>query len=235
MRASYPARGALTLAVSLAVVLAAGCGSSSSSGGGVASKSPVQIVQAAKVAASSAVSTHVTGSIVSDGKPISLDMELFAGKGGKGKVTLEGLSVRLIAIGDEIYVNGSAPFYKRLADGAAARLLQGKWLKVPTDSGDFGSFAKLTNLDEFVGSTLASHGELSSAGRSTIDGVPAVGVTDRTRQGTLYVAATGTPYPLEIVRRGANGGTLSFGDWNKPVTLTPPAHWININRLKDGG
>lgn len=234
MRVSIHARGAAPLAAAIAAVLLAGCGSSGTSSNGLASKTPAQIVQAAKVAAAGAVSAHVTGSIVSAGKPISLDMELVAGKGGKGTIALQGLTVDLIDIGNEVYLNGSNAFYSHLANSAAARLLQGKWLKVPADSGDFASFASLANLGELIDSALAAHGALRSAPSATVEGQPAVGVTDGSRDGTLYVAATGTPYPLELVKSGANGGTVKFSHWNKPVTLNPPADWININQLRNG-
>ena len=233
MRVWTPSRLAALIAATFAVVLS-GCGSSSPSGNGLASKTPTQIIEAAKVAAAGAVSAHVVGSIVSEGKPISIDMELVAGKGGKGKITLEGLDVQLIDVDKAVYINGSQAFYSHLAGTAAARLLQGKWLKAPSNSGNFASFSSLTSLDKLVGSTLAAHGKLAPAGKSTVEGQPVVGITDDSKEGTLYVASTGTPYPLEIVKGGHDGGKVVFNRWNKPVTLAPPANAINIDQLKSG-
>jgi hypothetical protein len=231
-------RAALLSVAAFALLLLAGCGSSSSAsstpGNGVSAKTPDQIVEAAKAAAAAAVSAHVAGSIVSEGKPISIDMELLAGKGGKGEIKLEGLSVQIVEVDKAVYMNGSEAFYAHLAGTEAAKLLQGKWLKAPTSSGDFASFSSLTDLKKLVGGTLAAHGKLKAAGSATVEGQPAVGVTDSGAEGTLYVASTGTPYPLEIVKHGASGGKVVFNRWNKPVTLTPPANWININRLKSG-
>jgi hypothetical protein len=221
-------------ASALAVALLGGCGSSSSSGNGVASKSPTEIVAAAKTAAAGAATAHVSGSIVDEGKPISLDMELVAGKGGKGKISLEGLSIDLIQVDNAVYINGSTAFYRHVAGPAAAQLLQGKWLKAPASSGNFSSLASLTSLGKLIGTTLASHGTLSSAGTKTIAGQKAVGVSDVSKGGTLYVAATGDPYPLEIVKTGASGGKIVFDRWNKAVTLTAPANAININQLQSG-
>jgi hypothetical protein len=221
-------------ASALAVALFGGCGSSSSSGNGVASKSPTEIVAAAKTAAAGAATAHVSGSLVDEGKPISLDMELVAGKGGKGKISIEGLSIELIQVNDAVYINGSAAFYRQLAGPAAAQQLQGKWLKAPAGSGNFSSLASLTSLGKLIGTTLASHGTLSSAGTKTIAGQRAVGVSDVSKGGTLYVAGTGYPYPLEIVKVGAGGGKIVFDRWNKAVTLTAPANAININQLQSG-
>jgi hypothetical protein len=219
--------------LAIAAPLLAGCGSSSS-GNGVSSKTPTQIVEAAKVASAAAVSAHVAGSIVSGGKPISLDMELVAGKGGKGRITVEGLSVQLIEVDKAVYINGSTAFYTHLAGAAAATLLQGKWLKAPASNANFASFSQLTDLGKLIGSTLAAHGTLKSAGTTTIAGQKVVGVTDSAKGGTLYVATSGQPYPIELVKTGADGGKIVFDRWNKPVTLKAPATSVNINQLQSG-
>lgn len=234
--ASLPA----SLLVLLAVFLA-GCGSSSSSSAvnGLASKTPAQILAAAKAAATGAASVHVAGSIVSEGKPISIDMELVGRNEGKGSVTLEGLGIRLIDVDRAVFVKGSTAFYTRFAGAKAARLLQGKWLEGSADRGPLASLAPLADLDRVIDSTLADHGTLSHAGVTTIRGKQAVGVTDATKDGTLYVAGTGVPYPLEIVKSaaqaGARAGKIVFDKWNKPVSLAAPANSISIDRLTSTG
>jgi hypothetical protein len=215
-------------------LLAAGCGGSGSSGNGLSSKSPDEVVQAAKKAASGAASVHVSGSIIDEGKPISLDMELLAGKGAKGRLSLEGLGIEVVEIERAFYLKGSTAFYTHIAGPTAARLLQGKWLKAPASGGNFSSLAQLTDMRTLVDSTLASHGKLERAAGTTVRGTPTVGVTDTTRGGTLYVAATGTPYPLEITKSGGNSGNIVFDRWNEPVELVAPANAININQLQNG-
>ncbi len=233
MRSLSLIRPALGLVLSAALL--AGCGSSSSSSGNsLASKSPEQIVAAAKAASQNAATVHISGSVVDEGKPISLSMDLVANKGAKGHLTLEGNGIEIVEVEKAFYINGSAAFYTHLAGAAAAQLLQGKWLKAPASGGDFASFAELTNLSKLLNSVLASHGTLKSAGTTTINGQKAVGVTDTQKGGTLYVAATGTAYPLQISRGGGSGGTIVFDKWNQPVTLTAPANAININQLQSG-
>jgi len=221
----------------LSAALLAGCGSSSSStssGNGLASKSPEQIIAAAKAASEGAATVHISGSVIAEGKPISLDMELVAGQGAKGHLTLEGNGLNVIEVGHAFYINGSTAFYTHIAGAAAAQLLQGKWLKASTSGKEFASFAQLTNLGKLLASSLGSHGKLKSAGTATIDGQPAVGVTDTQEGGTLYVAATGTPYPLQISKGGGGSGTITLDRWNQPVTLTAPPNPININQLQSG-
>jgi hypothetical protein len=229
---------ALLTGLALSAGLLAGCGGSSSSSspssGGVASESPDEIVAAAKQAATGASTVHVAGSIISEGKPISLDMELVANDGGKGTITVEGLKVALVQVRRSVYIKGGADFYRRLAGNAPARLLQGKWLKAPTSSSEFASLSSLTDLAKLIDATLAAHGTLTSAPAAEIDGRQAVGVTASGKSGTLYVAATGRPYPLEIVKKGKDAGKITFDRWDESVKLVAPAGAIDVNQLHSG-
>lgn len=197
----------------------------------MAARAPAQIVAAARAAAMGAATVHVSGSIVQEGKPISLDMELESKQGGKGTIALEGLAIRIIQINGTVYINGSDAFYRRVAGAAAARLLRGKWLKARASDGNFSSLAALTDLDKLVGTTLEAHGTLARAGTRTVNGQAAVGVSDETKGGTLYVASTGRAYPLEIVKDGS-GGKIVFDRWNKAITLAAPVDAVNINQLQ---
>jgi len=221
------------LALALLAVLLAGCGSSASQGNGVASKTPVQILAAARSAAVGAASVHVAGSIVSEGKPISLDMELVGSSGGKGRLTLGGLGIELIDVDRSVYVKGSPSFYTRFAGPAAARLLRGKWLKGSAKQGPLAPFAQLADLGNLIDITLDDHGTLSRGPATTIDGQKAIGVSDAAHDGTLYASTVGAPYPLEIAKPGA--GRIVFDRWNKPVTLAVPTNAINIKQLHSVG
>jgi hypothetical protein len=224
----------LVLAFSLAIVSGAidGCGGGSSSGNGIADKSPTQILAATKKVSDAAKSVHVSGSLVSGGTPISIDVDLIAGKGGRGKLSQNGLAFELIEVANTVYIKGSSAFYKKIGGSAAAQLLQGKWLKAPASSSGFASIGQLTNLRQLVDQTLADHGTLSKSGTTTIGGQKVVGVTEKGKGGTLYIAATGKPYPVQISRNGAGTGTISFDRWNEAVTLAAPANAIDIAQLQ---
>jgi hypothetical protein len=215
----------------LVVATLAGCGSSASVGNGLAEEAPARIVALAKSAAASAASVHVAGSIVSEGKPISLDMELLAQQGGKGQVALDGLSFRLVEVDRAVYVKGGTGFYSRFAGPTAARVLAGRWLKGAAATGALSPLASLADLGTLLDSTLAGHGALTRGTDARVGGRPALAVTDAVAGGTLYVAATGVPYPLEIVKRGARGGRIVFDRWNQPVSLAVPSDAINIKQL----
>jgi hypothetical protein len=220
--------------LSLVVALAAltGCGGSSS-GNGVASKSPAEIIAAARTAADGASAVHVSGSTVTAGTPITLDLSLVAGKGGKGQIAESGLSFELIELEGTIYIKGSSAFYKHFAGAAAAQLLQGKWLKAPATSASFAGLSSLTELHKLLDAALASSDKaLVKTGTSTVKGQAVVGVKDTAHGETIYVATAGKPYPVAATKSGTGGGTIAFAEWDKPVTLTAPANAVDIEQLQ---
>lgn len=223
-----PALGIALLGPSLA-----GCGGGSSSGNGVASKAPAEIVAAAKGAADTAASVHVSGAIT-EGSPLSLDLRLLAGKGGRGRITQNGISFELITLGGTVYIKGSPAFYRRIGGPAAAQLFQGKWLKAPASSGEFASITSLTDLRKLMDTTLTSHGKLTKGSTTTVNGQKAVTVNDTEKGGILYVATTGKPFPLQIAKSGSGGGRIVFDGWNRAVTVSPPPNAINITQLRAG-
>jgi hypothetical protein len=222
-------------ALLILALLAAGCGSSSPSGNGVEAKSANEILEATKLAASEASSVHIVGSIDSEGKPITLDMELLAGKGGQGKIGQEGFTINLIQTEGSVYINGSAAFYRHVGGTAAAQLLQGRWLKAPSNSGELASLASLTNLSKLIDAALANHGTLSKGAKATIEGQPAIAINDTAKGGTLYVATTGKAFPLEIAKNGKESGKVLLNHWDQTVTLKPPEGAIDISKLQNGG
>ena len=198
---------------------------------GIASKSANGIVAAALAAIDNAKSAHISGTVVSGGSAISLDLDLVSGKGGRGQMSEGGLSFQIEVVSNEVYINGSPAFWRHFGGEAAAELFQGKWLKAPA-SGQFASLAQLNNLHELLGTVLSTHGALVTGPTSTVDGQSAASVHDTTKDATLYVAATGTPYPLEIVKSGSQGGRLTFSRFNESVPLTPPPNAIDISQFK---
>lgn len=222
--------------LAIAAAAFAGCGSagSGSSGNGVASKSPTEIVASAKAAADTASSVHVSGSLKSEGSPLTLDLDLVSGKGGRGKITSKGLSFELIVLGTSVYISGSPEFYRHFAGASAAQLLQGKWLKAPASSSEFASLSSLTDLRKLLDAGLASHGTLAKGAVTTIEGQKVQAVKDTTKGGTLYVASTGKAYPIQIAKTGSESGKIGFSRWNVPVRIAAPANAVDIAKLKSG-
>jgi hypothetical protein len=226
-------RARAMLGVALLAVTLASCGSSSS-GNGIASKTPAEIVAATEAVAGAASSVHVAGSIASPKTPITLDLYLNAARGGRGQLAENGLAFELIQLRGVVYIKGSPAFYRHIGGATTAQLLEGKWLKAPTSDAEFASLGSLTDLHSLVEKTLANHGTLAKGRISTVDRHQAVAVTDTVKGGTLYVAATGPPYPIEVTQGGVNGGKITFDRWNQPVTVLAPANAIDIAQLRSG-
>lgn len=223
------------LLLTLATVALAGCGGGSSSGNGVSAKSASEILAASKAAAADASSAHVAGSLASGATPITLDLDLVSGRGGRGEVSEGGLSFELIVVDDTVYIKGSPAFYSHFGGGAAAALFQGKWLRASASSGELASLASLTNFGRLLEQTLSSGGSLVKGAGMTVAGQPAIELRGSSGNGSLYVATTGRPYPIEIVRHGSETGHISFSDWNVHVSLAAPAGAIDLSQLQHGG
>jgi hypothetical protein len=225
---------ALVLSLVLAGVLFAGCGSSSKSAksNGEESKPAAKVLADAKTAATSASSAHVSGSIQSEGTPITLDLSTARGKGAKGSMSTSGLKFDLVRIGDTLYIRGSDEFLKHFAGGDVAQLLHDKWLKASATHGRLKSLAPLTSLGALFAGVSAQHGKLVNDGKSTYKGADVIVIRDTSDNSKLYVAATGKPYPVAIVGgKKGESGTITFDDWNKSVPLSAPDGAIDISQF----
>lgn len=227
-----PRLGAVLAVGSIAL---AGCGGSKDSGNSIESKSAQDIVKESQRVADSATSVHVSGRLQDEGKPITLDLNLVAGKGARGEISEGGISFKLILAGDTAYISGSPSFYRSLGGAAAAQLFDGKWLKASATSGDFASFAQLGDMRKLIDSTLGGHTSLQKGSASTVGSQKAIAITDKTKGGTLYVATTGQPFPLQISKTGAESGKITFDDWNKPIAISAPANAVDLSELKSAG
>jgi hypothetical protein len=215
----------------LLAVLAAGCGGGSSSNG-VAAKSASQILADAKAAARKASSVHYHGSITESGTPLAVDIRISGSAGGTGSMTIQGSKVEVIRVGDKAYLKGSQAFYTQVAGAAAAALLKGKWLMGSATSGDLASLAALTDMTQLFDQALKPDGTISKGKETTIDGQKVIGLTS-SNGGTLYIATTGEPYPVEIEQgKGSSTGTIHFDEWNKKVEVKAPADAVDISKLK---
>src|SRR5215471_18780978 len=204
-------RGFFVSMVLVAVLFVAGCGGSGGGGNStatqssdLASKPATAVVAAASKAADSASSVHVSGSGTDSGKSISLDLTLAKGKGASGSISLNGASFDLILLGHTAYIKAGPAFWKKYGGPpAVAQLLENKWLKFSPNNKQLGPLTKIASPQSFFG-LLKNHGKLANKGETTFKGQSVVAIDDTTQGGTLYVAATGTPYPAGLVPGGGS-------------------------------
>ncbi len=225
------ARTSFAFALGVAATVAlAGCGGSSSAG--ITSKSPAEIVAASQAAAARATSVQV--SIRASQGPLSLTTDLaLAGDGGRAKLSFLNLDYEVIRIGRTLYVKGNRTFDRRLERRAGVHVPQGVWLKASAATGTLAGYADLTELRSQLGRLLRSSGPLTKGATTTIDGQHTVELrqTARLFTGSLYIAAEGEPYPIEIVKHGRETGQTTFSGWNRPISLSAPAGAVELSKL----
>jgi hypothetical protein len=213
-----------------ALWLAAGSNAAGSGGApSVASlKTPAQILAAAVQAVDGATSVHIVAAGTSGGRPLRFDLKLVAARGGEGTVTENGLTFQMVRIGTKAYFEAGATFWKKFAGSVGPQLFDGKWIEASATSGQLASLTPLTSLRTFITGVLKSHGTLAVGKSATVGGRSAIALNDTTEGGTLYIAASGTPYPLEITSSGRAGGTVKFESWNQRFSLAPPKNPLNF-------
>jgi hypothetical protein len=233
-RASFP----IVLAAIAAVAISAcgGSGGSSSSGNGVASKSPDQILSAAVGAARNAQSVHVAGTVHNGGQTIAIDLSITSAHGTSGSIAEGNASFKLIEAGGAFYIQPNARFLNEFTHSSAAvQLLRGKWLKGSPSDPSFQSFAQLTSIKSLMGSLTQNHGTLSKGSTTTINGAKAIALHS-SKGGTMYVATTGKPYPLQVSKgSGSTVGKVTFTDWNKQFSISAPSNSVDLSKLQSGG
>jgi len=213
-----------------ATAILAGCGGGGSSSNGEASKSASAILADAKQAALAAGSARVTGTIHDSGQTIGLDLRITT-KGGGGTMTLQGSKLDIVRVGQNVYIRAPSSFYEKVGAGkAAGQLLNGRWLKAPASTADFAQLASLTDMNAFVTQALKPDGTVSKGGETTIDGQKAIQLKS-SKGGSLYVAETGKPYPIEFKGGGGSSGTLTLTDWGSVTAPVAPKNAVDIGAL----
>lgn len=195
-------------------------------GNGIESKSVDEIATEVRAAVASASSVHMTGT-TSEGAIVAT----IAKAGADVRITMPGTgAVQVRAVGSAYYMKADKTFWASQVNPAAAAMLAGKWVKVPTSAA--ASFKSFLNLGDVSKDSFTPTGTVTKGAPTTVAGQPALPLTDS--DGTLYVALAGKPYPLKIVNtKGDTTGTIVFSRWNAAVTIPPPpaAQVVDITKL----
>lgn len=230
-------RLARLVAVAALAIATAACGSGSSSNG-LASKSADDIQSAMVDALKSAKSVHLKGDMTQDGERIEMDLQLTSTGEASGTITSEGQAISIIRVDGDFYMKADGSAWEALSGSPeAGALLAGKWLKIPGGDEDFSDFEDLTDLAKLAENMTADGKLTKQSGTQTINGKKAVVLEDDSEDmGLLYVAATGTPYPLRIAPKAGSTdkGFLDFLDYDKPVTVKAPADAVDLAKLISG-
>lgn len=245
------------VASSVAAVVLAGCGGTEVAGkgapaspsppGGGASASPSpsdngvaalgaeQILAKAKSALKSAETVRIKGAAGSGSERFDIDMR-YTATSAQGTIAVAGQPIEMRRIGSTVYVKGSREFWTSHVPPAAVQLLTGKWLKSPMTDQRFAGLAELTDLSKAADGILEPDGTITKGEKKVVAGAPAIALVSSGKDGgKLYIATTGTPYPLQIVpTKPADSGQIAFTEYGKPVTVTPPPADLVIDVSKLG-
>ena len=242
------------LAAAAAAASIAGCGGSSSSG--EASKSPATIVKDAAAALGHARSVQLGGVVPIGRRSTRVAIALETPTQVRIRFDQAPLLGQLVLAGGQAYVKGNAAFFLRFGGGMPANLanaIAGRWFTLPPSAGNLASVLRMFSIPTLSRCLPANHGTLRHAGTATVDGQQAIVIVDTgdrpgSRAGKLYVAATGTPFPLRFAATGTRrpGGTvppgctasggqgngvLTFSRYNEPLGVTAPAGAVNLQAL----
>lgn len=221
---------AVATAVTLGVVVVAGCGGGSSDNGESAKTGP-EVASDAAQALQDAGAVHVSGSVTSSGKRQQLDVQL-QGPDSSGTVTVDDQSIRFVKTGGTTYFQAPAAYWRDSGVPAqAAALIAGRWVVVPGEAADSFEDITVEGLAEELRNP--SDGTIKDEVRTdTLDGRKVV-VVSSDEGGELYVAATGQPYPLKTVPKDDPQGTVAFTDYGKQQPIAAPPDPLDLTKLGD--
>ncbi|WHM36740.1 hypothetical protein [Streptomyces sp. BPTC-684] len=230
-----------------------------------AGMTPDAIADKAVGVTKAANTVKVAGAGISDGEHMTMQVTVTRQGNCSGKATVKGGTVSVLkADAKSYYVKGDEKFYRAMAkeDGTPKReadamieVLKGRWMKMPADAlkkskkrrgkasgDDMGQFCVLSELVAGMDDDKADRTGMTKGADTVVAGVPAVTLTKKKSDGsvTMYVAKQGPARLLKVAETGGDEpGTVTFSDYDKPVTITPlPADQImDLEKLgmKPGG
>lgn len=188
-----------------------------------------------------ATALHMTGTVKTDGQEMKVDSALDdkgACKGTMG-VGAEG-KAEILRTGGTTYMKGDDAFWRSTGDegasadeaGAMAALLKGRWMKMPSegDDNELGFLCDLKTMVKDLDEDKTERTGMTRGADADVNGTPAVTLTKKkgAETSTIYVAKEGKPYVLRLVKTGGEEpGSLTFAEYDKPVTVTaPPADQV---------
>jgi len=173
----------------------------------------------------------MNGTVSQSGSSYTLDLAIKRGQGCSGTVAFSGKgSVKLTVIGTTVYLNGDKKFWTSVsganASSAVVGLLNGRYIKVPSDDPDAASLAGLCNISTKFGPDGTS-AAVTREPLTVLDGTRVVplkvpgGTTD-------YVTDTSAPELFEATATNGTQGTgrMMFAFGAKVTVAAPPASQV---------
>jgi hypothetical protein len=222
-----PSTCRVSVTAATAVLLLTACGSQS----GSSTANALAGLDATGIAADAAASIKQASSVHLTSVPTST-----AGQAGAANLTVSGSdcegtigepgtsagSFQLVWIGPAAWIKPDAQLRARAAAAGApmGKAPAGRYLKASTTSKALASLSYLCDQDRLI-VTLDSVDDATKAQTTTVDGQPAVALTDVGYYAVTMYVSTSAPIRLLRVRTPGQGYT-DFTDYNAPATFTAP-------------
>lgn len=199
----------------MAVWSLGGCGS-----GGFEGESVAQIAHVSFTNAANAASFRIVGIVALHGRPVSINVEV--GRSGEvGSLTADGARTSFEYANGSEFVRLTARTGAEFLGVVVPRAFKIGWIRLHRPISTLPRFRRLlTDLAK------ASTGTLTKVGVVHVYGQRAVRLA-QPGAGYIDVALRGEPLPVDVVYR-ARLESLRFEQWNQPIRLRPPTHWISL-------
>ena len=226
---------ACVVAAVMATLLVAACGASSGavsasrSGAPVASPpAAVTLVRQVNAAVANAHSVHIAATVTQAGSTVGLNVDLTRSNDMSGVITYKNAPLTVLVKNGRAYIKLTAGAATAMGvPPAACVLMCGKYLEMTASQtqsmlGDLG-------WSSFLGPS-SSVPQLHYVRTVTVNGQPAWQMSVP-GEGTAYVAAQGTPYPLRMVQ---GSDRVDFTRWNSVVIppLPPASQVVDLSQLE---
>jgi hypothetical protein len=199
-----------------------GCGEDTPAAPGIEESSAQEILDKSRAAAKAASSFRMAGEIREQGTSTALDLQFQKDKGVTGTVTVQGMTFEVLVVDQTAYLKADRATWEKAGAGQGAQLLVGKYIKLSSDTSGFGDIMEVADPAKLLDQALTPDGTIVKTGVTEINGVPAVGLAEQdAKDGILYVATEGEPYPVRV-EDPSGEGNVDFSGWNEPVELTAP-------------
>jgi hypothetical protein len=229
----------LAAAVAAGVIVAlAGCGTAGTSGtagttstagtspppaarpatSGLETQTAAQVARAAHAAFTSAKSVHVRGTFFTDRRTEKFDLR-YHGGAVSGTFTVNGAAIQIITVGDRAYLKADKRGWEAMGNPDTQNLPVNKWVRSGSAEQMLTPFS-LASLGSELTAEESAHGGAGTVTRSVLAGKTVV-VVSYPDGSKLYVANSGTAYPLRFDDTGAVG-SRGFSEYGAAFRITAP-------------
>jgi hypothetical protein len=190
---------------------------------GYAALGAAQIVRDLTVAVAAASSVHYAGALDQAGNSVKTDITA-SRDSATGTVDFGTGRIDVLRTQGVLYIRAGAGVWRAqgVTNARALTSIVGKWVKL--GAGDAARFRVFTDFQYLM--TGFEQPRYAVTGSTPTNGVEAVQLSDAT--GTVLAVAVAAPHLPLAATSAAGRGSLTFSNWNAPVSVQTPVHWVDL-------